>query len=114
MTPEQQRIAIAEFCGWTSIMNHPVGLVGFHPQAEGESLGFCQDKTIYLIPDYPNDLNAMHEAEKTLPELQRQLYYSELIRVLIKSINSYNFYDILTATSQQRSEALLKTIGKWI
>lgn len=43
MTPEAQRIAIAEACGWQllgGMWHHPIG-------------GF--------IPDYLNDLNAMHE-----------------------------------------------------
>ncbi len=68
MTPEQQRIAIAEACGWTEVMNRmdydgcggERSLCGLHPDdfGTGNSHQDC--------PDYLNDLNAMREAEEVL------------------------------------------------
>jgi hypothetical protein len=65
MTPREQRIAIAVACGWTDCEYI-------------ESLGLCKgkhenshvqyDSGHSSLPDYLNDLNAMHEVEKTLTD----------------------------------------------
>ena len=92
MTPEQQRIAIAEACGWK-----PNGLgEWFSPIGDLEN----------SIPNYLNDLNAMHEAEKILTESQQDKYYTKL---------SYTgtWFECLHSTASQRAEAFLRTIGKW-
>ena len=69
------------------------------------------------IPDYLNDLNAMHEAESNLPPEQRGL-----LRFHIESILDQKHYGTIAladwceqycATAAQRAEAFLKTIGKW-
>jgi hypothetical protein len=65
MTPEQKRIAIAEALGYThvriikAIEGPPDIGIGHHPTKP------------HSVPDYLNDLNAMHEAEKVLTEEQR-------------------------------------------
>ena len=53
MTPEEQRIKIAEACGhkFEKFMCNPPRLI--NPAIQ-----------LSEIPDYLNDLNAMHEAEK--------------------------------------------------
>ena len=107
MKPEEQRIAIAEACGWTPTPNghytmDPAGLGGqfVHP---------------LNLPNYLNDLNAMHEAEKVLIAMDdgrnagstRYLY----------AANLYNLVPIgqqpITATAAQRAEAFLKTLNLW-
>lgn len=55
-------------------------------------------------PDYPNDLNAMHEVEKTLSGCVRVKYLNSLT-----ALSNPAF-----ATARQRCEAYLRTIGKWI
>jgi len=66
MTSEKQRIAIAEACGWKWIRS---------PEQVAFTAGFTMpDKWVidphgtlqfpHNAPDYLNDLNAMHEAEK--------------------------------------------------
>lgn len=95
MNPEAQRIAIAEFCGWKSIgreKNLPL-------------YGWISPGPLEEIPDYCNDLNAMHEAEKVLTNIQREHYRTELVY-------QYSGGDIF-ATAAQRAEAFLRTIGKW-
>ena len=96
MKPEKQRIAIAEACGWTEISDwKAAGINGQHPTEPWTD----------VIPDYLNDLNAMHEAEKVLNNVQRERYRTELVY-------SHAGGDVF-ATSAQRAEAFLRTIGKW-
>ena len=100
MTPEQQRITIAEFCGWTDIS------LGLGTEFRTSSGG--------LVKDPLNDLNAMHEAEKYLSDRQKIGYYLDLSlwREDTGELTE-NLYEVVHATAAQRAEALLKTIGKW-
>lgn len=81
MSPEAQRIAIAEACGWK-----------FYP---------------LNLPNYLNDLNAMHEAEKRLSEEQMTIYTSNLFEICD------DWPKATLATAAQRAEAFLKTVGKF-
>jgi hypothetical protein len=98
MTPEAQRIAIAKAHGYTWLSNPirtrtPSG-------AEGS----------YDIPDYLNDLNAMHEAEKTLDPLHPYkapwLFYRTAILDLAGDQNQH-------ATASQKAEAFLRALNLW-
>jgi hypothetical protein len=68
------------------------------------------------LPDYLNDLNAMHEAWRTLPPSQKDRFESELYSVVIGEAD-YNRNDdapyITNATAAQRAEAFMRTIDKW-
>ena len=92
MTNEQINIAIAEACGiiskdqWGSLYRTLHGL-------------------FRNCPDYCNDLNAMHEAEKMLNKEQWVAYGRELSRL--------NVFPMVHATAAQRAEAFLRTLGKW-
>jgi predicted ATPase len=98
MTPEQQRIAIAEACGWKE-----------------EEFGPSWYQSYTKMPDYLNDLNAMHEAEKTLDD-DLDLDYSENLEIVTGARwganNSYDMSKYRSATAAQRAEAFLRTIGK--
>lgn len=99
MTPEQQRIAIAQACGWT----------GFNPDNIPDCLQYTAQAPSGkwgLIPDYLNDLNAMHEAEKVLDSEQWHKYAS--------LIGRHDYKLLLHATAAHRAEAFLRTIGKWV
>ncbi|RLC69120.1 MAG: hypothetical protein DRH97_00780 [Chloroflexi bacterium] len=71
------------------------------------------------MPDYCNDLNAIHEAEKVLTYNQQNYYEGTLCGVIRKErgINphtcaaraSFTTY----ATAAQRAEAFLKTLNLW-
>jgi hypothetical protein len=67
------------------------------------------------VPDYPNDLNAMHEAENMLTETRVRSYASVLAQVLDThpTVDLDDQYLNIHATAEQRAEAFLKTIGKW-
>ena len=92
MSPKAQRVAIAESVG---IHLHD----GDHAPS---NYMFVTD-----LPDYLNDLNAMHEAEKMLTREQIEIYCEHL------NPKNYGIWWGIHATAAQRSEAYLKTIGKW-
>jgi hypothetical protein len=120
MTPQKQRIAIAEACGW-KISNLSVGRYCWsHPRlcAIGGPSVLAQGDPVGL-PDYLNDLNAMHQVEKVIvpsSEYTLSSYMFELSKIVLPAgmtrrglISEYIFH----ATAAQRAEAFLKTIGKW-
>jgi hypothetical protein len=96
MTDGQINAAIAEACGWKEVrVNGSAGVYkGFDNGAE-----LRPD-----IPDYCTDLNAMHEAEHKLPYVQLCNYIDLLIEFSPEAA---------VATSRQRAEAFLRTLGKW-
>ncbi len=101
MSPEAQRIAIAEACGWTDCRWH-TWTVGPRILAGTDLSGRTQS-----IPEYTDDLNAMHEAEKTLNHAgpEWQTYKAQ--------IWARGPHDNTHATAAQRAEAFLRTVGKW-
>ena len=106
MSPEQQRIAIAEACGWTQVTrgNKPEEIL------EHKNPPYrCRVES--KIPDYINDLNAIHEAEKRLTRNQRHDYIDAL--ECIAGDLAVDEWDTITATATQRAEAFLKTLNKW-
>ena len=106
MKPEQQRIKIAEACGWKNIkmgMNGITLLGGIGGRRKP-------------IPDYLNDLNAMHEAEKVLTVAQRIAYANQIgVGLSGGSVGRAipNWWFIHEATAAQRAEAFLRTLGLW-
>ncbi len=101
MTPEKQRIAIAEACGWRWEENHISGMATWYkPHQEGPTT----DEIAYP-PDYLNDLNAMHEAENMLTEWQDREYRDALIKSTCCAEHR--------ASAMHRAESFLKTKGLW-
>lgn len=115
MTIEEQRIAIAEFCGWTKIVmvasneHNDYVPIGVRPNYSD----FPNPDT-YDVPDYLHDLNAMHVAEKQAP-LQYWLTLGELTAPPepVEHTVELRIKQVAHATAAQRAEALLRTIGKW-
>jgi hypothetical protein len=113
MTNAQINMAIAEACGmhgaW-ELKITPCGCDGqwdyFNPQGN-------------RLPDYCNDLNAMHEAEKFISNKHKESDYWFLLRELLdfpdaeSEWDTLYFFDAIHATARQRAEAFLKTINKW-
>lgn len=116
MTLEEQRIAIAEYCGAKWFMERK----DFHRNGQYLSLdkyGFTKD-----IPDYTGSLDAMHIAEKSLTKKQYEKYICRLCDVhqvaigkeIVNSPDQWIGVFLLThSTALQRAEAFLETIGKW-
>ena len=92
MTPQQQRIAIAESQGLTDRE---------WICANGE---WCFSD---LVPNYCDDLNAMHEAEKMLEADDNHAYGCYCSNLYEKYGNT------VSLTAAQRAEAFLRTIGEW-
>jgi hypothetical protein len=134
MTDEQMRIAIAEVCGvhtkhckgWTcDHEDYRQGRHGSwrHFNSEQEALdwnrifpteGFKTE--VYtlasLLPDYLNDLNAMHEAEKHLQPNQSCTYWCRLMESGPKRTDGgAMFWGATHATARQRAIAFIKTLN---
>jgi hypothetical protein len=113
MTPEQKLIAIAEACGWTGITIQCRNIAcGVPPTSRLGPAIYLDGKWFKIIPDYLNDLNAMHEAEKTLSRNDKQKYLDILADAPREDIY-YTWADSVFATAAQRAEAFLKAIGKY-
>ena len=70
------------------------------------------------VPDYCNDLNAIHDVKSTLKGDKRIGFIDILCEVVKRDKNiSEGPYSTMVesfyATAKQQSEAFLKTIGKW-
>ena len=103
MNNKQINTTIAEACGWDS-----------DDIARGYTL--CQFSE--NVPDYCNDLNAMHEAEATLNYEQGEQFEDELCDICDMENRHKEYplpfrFAVAHATARQRAEAFLKTIGKW-
>lgn len=110
MNPIDQQIAIAESQGWRKIGSNDAVVY-----VKDADLVSYQARTQEQLPNYLNDLNAMHEVEKTLSLDQRDIYYDKLWDVCDRASRMASVSDWLvpTATAAQRAEAYLRTINKW-
>jgi hypothetical protein len=109
MNPEAQRIAIAEACGWNELTLLNGCQIGWPPTGRR---GYREH-----LPDYLNDLNAMHEAENFLTEEERDWYIQALLQNVSEetcdlSPNKAEWF-ITHATAAQRAEAFLRAKGLW-
>jgi hypothetical protein len=98
MNTEAQRIAIAEACGYS--------------RQESDSVWFDSpnDGQIYVedLPDYLNDLNAMHEAESWLKNDDPHAFSCYL-----SDLFESHGCDAIHLASCQRAEDFLKTLNLW-
>ncbi len=106
LTPEEKRIRIAELCGWK--WSPTSDYDAFYGPDSVYRGGATHDLKRAIqnagLPDYLNDLNATHEAEKAI-------YYngdiwSRYVRALAR-IASKTETDVICATAEQRSDAFL-------
>jgi hypothetical protein len=113
MKPEKQRIAIAEACGLPKPYSMCFGKV---PNTLCHSVMVTNGvKHGMPIPDYLNDLNAMHQAEKVLTKNKSMEYAFRLADswILNGEDKQPDLVRGFCATAAERAEAFLKTIGKW-
>ena len=102
MNAEKQRIAIAEACGWTDITRGSY---------DGSLFGRHKTHRLEIVPDYLNDLNAMHEAEKVLNQMQARANGDHLAES--EQNKTWASCHIWHQSAAQRAEAFLRTLGKW-
>lgn len=111
MSPEAQRIAIADVCGWK-----PRTFCVPYLDENGEESGTSVIEE--TMPDYLNDLNAMHEAERLLDSTSLQAYMENLIVACLgDSANGDGSIEeqwiVCHASASLRAKAFLQTWGKW-
>jgi hypothetical protein len=105
MNQEKQRIAIAEACGWV-MKTEQVEHTNWSQWTETRKFWVSPHRKRGELPDYLNDLNAMHEAEKVLTDSDQKHKYASLL-------GRHDYWLLIHATAAQRAEAFLRTIGKW-
>ena len=105
MKSEQQRITIAEACGWK-----------WHSRMKG-SIKVWDNGLDYVfsdseLPDYLNDLNALHKAEKILDANQWDSYRKNLAREWTTNDDD-GMWAAINTTAAQRAKAFLRTLNLW-
>ena len=115
MNKQEQRIAIAEACG--------VDVPEWCCHEENDCYMECSEhysEAVNKLPDYLNDLNAMHEAEKVLddsyeatPPRQCVEYAKLLQRIGATTNGGKSEFGVANSTAAQRAEAFLKTLNLW-
>jgi len=114
MKPEQQRIAIAEACGWNGIKWQRLH-AGNEDYWGSKAIGRDEFATRHRLPDYLNDLNDIHRAVKTLSRNHRNIY----LNILCELTREDDMDDVdadfawCDATAPQRAEAFLRTLNLW-
>ena len=109
MTEQDQRIVIAEACGWTGM------------NSDEADDGFRDENGVWhsVPPDYLHDLNAMHEAENVKTIWRSPYFLDNLHHVILPHRDKMEWsfevdgLPMIHATATQRAEAFLRTIGKW-
>jgi hypothetical protein len=117
MNPEKQRIAIAGACGWKLVMDNPL----YEPYWEDPKGNMIGVSCGMRFPNYLNDLNAMHEAEKETDVHYSQKWTTTLCEVMFESTSisvagatKWDFALLCArSTAAQRAEAFLKTLNLW-
>ena len=107
MKDDEQRIAIAEICGWRYDEINDRWASPFGKRWE----------YTFTLPNYLNDLSLMYSAEESLTDEQWVDYIEQL-----EAVTHTDGWPIMTdseqrrmihATAEQRSEAFLRAHGKW-
>ena len=126
MTPEKQRIAIAEHLGFKP------GTFITETHWFDDCVSDGQEEVLFAdhetggakvrVPDFLEDLNAMRRVEQSLTRLQRRVHGRTLQDVTCWAVVGFvSDYDselrslsyLASASAAQRAEAFLKTVGKW-
>lgn len=115
LTQEQKRIKIAEACGWKHGTYRSDCYKGDGWLLPGENAQSALQKgnavawSARELPDYFNDLNAMHGAEEHLGGVLGR--YFDTVSNIVEDDTRMGW--ALTATAEQRAEAFGQTLGIW-
>ena len=118
MTPEAQRIAIAEVCGWKACHKSVGGFDNGDGILDRYVIGIPPDCTLHkILPNYLNDLNAMHKALKFLDDEQQISFMMHLASIVsdfdVGKLTWRLVEKMLSATAAQLAEAFLRTLNLW-
>ena len=112
MSSDERRIKVAELCGWRRQGDIDVEFFWWHP-------GLCPAGSLVVcynfppargLPEYLNDLNAMHEAEKII--ISKKVRRNQVVprgiyeSMLIDATGGFAW----CATAAQRAEAFVLTL----
>ncbi len=103
MTPEEQRIKIAEVCGWKPY--------GYRYELNWHEGWINGAKVVDVLPDYIADLNAMHGAEMFCITIDDNRTFN--FRCFLTKILGSDIEFLVHATAAQRAEAFLRTLNLW-
>lgn len=121
MKPTDQQLAIAIACGWTDLGTTCGNILAGTPNKPAGFAGCCIDGQWYtIVPDYLNDLNAMHLAEQVLTN-EQAVKMGELLWEAASYSNGQRNHAsrdeqsraYRNATAAQRAEAFLRTLNLW-
>ncbi len=117
MSPEKQRIAIAEACGYFRDFDEEPGFGSGTRKTFGWRTR-TNPRLVRVLPDYLSDLNAMHEAEKKFQStLEKTAYFESILMILFDDPagdgSHIEMWGVCSAPANVRAEAFLRTIGKW-
>lgn len=100
MSDDELRVKVAELLGYKIGVMASRGFTG--------AVWFNKDGETCFVPNYPQDLNAMHEAEKFLlrQEPKRWLHYLDQLT------EASNLDYEVHATARQRAEAFVAILSK--
>lgn len=129
MNPKEKNIKIAEACGWKKI--EPI-TIEYMYRAGAMTSGTAtwenekgEPMLEEWIPDFCNDLNAMHKAERSL-KIEGEGKYGDLLSQMIREkenlrwgdkptkkfpFNGWGYFSLAHLTASQKADAFLKTIG---
>lgn len=114
MTKERMRVVIAEWMGFEKCQhplannctcNGEITPLMIHPTSRAQE----------FVPNYPEDLNTIHEAERRMNINQLAQYADELDKICVPvHICPLTHWEaVIMSTALQRCEALIRTIGRW-
>jgi len=107
MTDEQINLAIAKHLGWRAIaFSYGIGVIGI-PPARNECDPVHPKSVMWTA-----DLNAMHEAEKTLKGYEQIHTYVWNLHNRNDYVTDFKLMEV-HASARDRAEAFLRTLGKW-
>lgn len=117
MTEEEKRKMIAEACGWSRVWNEDANEDNEHWVWKNPDGIFVRD---CFVPNYFHDLNAMHEAEKSIPVILQDRYVHFLAEAVIdfrltkfKKLRNELIFIVARATAANRAEAFGLVLGLW-
>lgn len=114
LSDEEKRRKLAELLGY-KLENW--GII----RPDGRECARGYKSTIDMLPDWPNDLNAIAAIEKTLRGKRVQQYQHHLERIVYRDTTDEDWFDdegpsprtrVWHASAAQRTEALILTLSK--
>jgi len=116
MNKDQQRIEIAELCGWRFVLDEKTGSHAVYSPDSSIRMCWCRLETnisdLYKwdLPNYHGDLNACAAFEATLNTVDAASYRKLIVDYGNRESDAAA---LCHATAPQRCEAFLRLKGKW-